>query len=323
MDVVSAKPPRKQDPRAPESPAGLDIYAIAALLWLRKWWILSATAALVAAGTAYALLSAPYYHADAILAPKQQQGAGGGGLLSQLSGMGGYLASQLGGNANMARLEILLKSDELALAVATEGGYVPELFPKRWDDSAKGWRKGSQPPNEGEIVEVIHGGMLEVASNVEKSTITIGINAARPELAARMAETFLRILNKRIRMDIRAESDSNRKYLEGQLGSSYDPMIREKIQNLIAAEIEKGMIMGSNTFDVLTHPRIPTEKAGPNRKAIVILSFLLGLFGSVFLVLLASVRSIVAQGIRMAFRRIARNGQEAALAGHPHSGKEH
>jgi uncharacterized protein involved in exopolysaccharide biosynthesis len=60
-----------------------------------------------------------------------------------------------------------------------------------------------------------------------------------------------------------------------------DPFLREKIQSLIALQIEKSMLVRSQAFDVLKQPLPPLHRSSPKRKRIVFLSFMFGAFSSV------------------------------------------
>jgi uncharacterized protein involved in exopolysaccharide biosynthesis len=250
----------------------------------RKWWVLSGALAVMALGSVYALLSPSVYDATAVISPKQQQGGAGGSLLSQMGGLGGLIGGLGGANTGLERLQILVKSRDVVEAVVRDNNLMPELFPGLWDAQAKAWKtkRPEDAPTVREAVEQIRGTHLEVIVNPKLQTVDVRVFASNPELARRMAGYFVDELNKKIRDDVRSDAEVNKSYLEEQLASAVDPLLREKIQNMIASEIEKAMLVGSKSFEVLEKPVAPLSRLKPKRKQMVVMSFLLGLFASGF-----------------------------------------
>jgi LPS O-antigen subunit length determinant protein (WzzB/FepE family) len=61
------------------------------------------------------------------------------------------------------------------------------------------------------------------------------------------------------------------------MARTVDPVLQEKISDLISYEIEKSMLASSTAFDVLEKPVVPLLRKSPKRKQILILSVLIGL----------------------------------------------
>jgi uncharacterized protein involved in exopolysaccharide biosynthesis len=77
---------------------------------------------------------------------------------------------------------------------------------------------------------------------------------------------------------------TNRKYLEEQLGSTTDPFIKQKTYNMIAEQIETGMmaeVKENFAFKVIDPPMAPDKKIKPQRRQIVLLALVISLFAGI------------------------------------------
>ena len=230
-------------------------------------------------GLAYALLSKPVYQADAIVTSRDSQGGGGSGssFLSQLGGLGGAMATQFGlMNTNLDKMEIILKSREMARRVIEKHDLMPRLYAKNWDAKNKKWKVKSAPSLK-VAAEGLRKGILKVVVEPRKKILQISANTDDSTLSADIVTYYLEALNTKLQEDTRTDAEGNRQYLEKQLISTQDPLLRERIQNLMAVEIEKSMLMSTKAFDVLENPSIPLYRLKPKRGQIVIISFLLGI----------------------------------------------
>jgi uncharacterized protein involved in exopolysaccharide biosynthesis len=85
----------------------------------------------------------------------------------------------------------------------------------------------------------------------------------------------------------------NRKYLEEQLNTTADPLIRQNIYNLIAQQIERSMTAEAKenfAFRVIDPPRVPDRKYRPLRGEIILQGVVAALFLSVLLAFLLEYR---------------------------------
>jgi LPS O-antigen subunit length determinant protein (WzzB/FepE family) len=83
---------------------------------------------------------------------------------------------------------------------------------------------------------------------------------------------YLKALNERMKQTVIRDAEANQEYLESQLVRTYDPWIKDKIQQLILSQIEKGMLLNANAFEVLVEPTLPRDRESP-RRVRVVLSF--------------------------------------------------
>jgi LPS O-antigen subunit length determinant protein (WzzB/FepE family) len=258
----------------------IDFFELAAFLNSAKLRILAGALAFTALAAVYAFLSKSVYESYAVISTRDVQGGGGGGsgLLSQLGGFGGAVASQFGlVNTTLDRMEIILKSREMAESVIDTHDLLPRLYPKAWDAQAKKWKGRGVPPNKRRAVEMLRAGFLNVVIDPRKKIIKVSIASPDSTLSTDLASYYLEALNARIQEDTRKDADGNRLYLEKQLWNTQDPLLRERIQNLMAVEIEKSMLVSSKAFDVLERPAVPLSRLKPKRRQIVTGAFVIGL----------------------------------------------
>jgi len=79
---------------------------------------------------------------------------------------------------------------------------------------------------------------------------------------------------------------TNRVYLEQQLATTLDPLIKQKTYNLIAEQIELAMmseVKENFAFKVIDPPLAPDKKTKPKRLMMVVLSFVVALFIGIFM----------------------------------------
>jgi hypothetical protein len=190
------------------------------------------------------------------------------------------VASQLGmGNTNIPKMEVILKSTELAESVIVKNRLLPVIFHKSWDPERNAWKikNPKKIPTSLHGAEALKGGILQVSVEDKKGIIRIGARTYDPKIAKIIVDGYLLEMNNRIRLNVMNDADSNRRYLERQLTNTSDPILIEKIQDLIAGEIGNSMLMSSRAFEVLESPIVPLKKAYPKKSLILVLSFLVGI----------------------------------------------
>jgi LPS O-antigen subunit length determinant protein (WzzB/FepE family) len=255
--------------------------------WKSKIAIIATTAVFSILGVAYALLSKPVYLSEALIAPKEQSASRlSPGLLSQFGGLSSMMVSQLGiGSVNLARLEVLLKGRDVAEAMIESENLLPVLYPKIWDKANEKWKVKNEsaiPTKRNAVVKVRES--LKTTMDVKKNIIKVGAFAGDSTLAYILVKSALEQLNSKLRSDLVKEANANMKFLEEQISKTADPLLREKILQLMTQELEKSMLVNSNLFDILERPIVPDRRIRPQRAQIAITAFFLGLMASMFVV---------------------------------------
>jgi len=295
--------------QAAKDPDEIELKQILLLLWQRRFWIVACTLVFAISGAVYSLLVTPQYFSSATIALKDPNKGGGSGIFSQLGGFGGAVAAQLGaGGTDVTRMTIILGSEDLALSVIKTNDLLPVIYEKLWDSARADWKSPDpkKKPSLRKAATALREGILVVAAEEKKGIIRIGARHRDPKQAKRIVDGYLLEINRRIRNNVTADADSNRNYLERQLYNTTDPVMIEKIQSLIAGEIEKAMLMSSSSFEVLEPAVEPLERVYPKRKNMVVMAFGAGLVLSVISIFLwigfVALRGVLADSSRSDLR---------------------
>lgn len=264
-----------------------EIELVGILLFLRRNLLFMAAmiAAALVIGIVYIVVTpSEFYSQSVFMLKKGDDAKDNSGLLSRLGGMGQNMAALgigVSGSSLQDRAEFILRSRELAETVIQAKGLLPRLFSDRWDAKGGRWKEGAPVPSLKMGVAVLTG-----AQNVgvKKGFFTVGFMVkGEPELARDLVEAYLEALNHKIQMDAKNESEENRNYLEQALRNTPDPTVQEKIQNRIAFEIEKFMLVSSNSLDILERPIVPDLKSKPSKRLALVLSLMSGLIAAIAL----------------------------------------
>lgn len=261
----------------------IDLIGLALLVWRLKIWIAAGTVLASAFGLFLAMTATSVYRATAIITPKDANKGGNNPLAGKLGGLGGIMGLQMGsGNTSLDRIDIILKGHELAAAVIDKNDLMPKLFPALWDQKANAWRvkDSTRIPNRRIAIEILRNTRLSVTPDLRKNIIHLSVNMHDSLLAKEMVEYYLDALNDRLFQDAKKEAETNRAYLESQMMTTADPMMKEKISNLISFEIEKYLLVNSQSFDILERPVVPMERLSPRKKIILMTWFFAGLLAS-------------------------------------------
>ncbi|OGP15950.1 MAG: hypothetical protein A2054_09290 [Deltaproteobacteria bacterium GWA2_55_10] len=278
-------------------------------LW--KWKFL--TIALVAVSTFstafYSLFIDDLYESSAVITPISGKDAAQGGLSVLSSQLAGISGISLPGGSSASEIYNLLKSNVLREKVIRDYDLLPVLFSERWDPERKEWKKPGPEP----MSAVLRQGILsvnpglkkkspaepgvwdgiraldkavKVGRNVKDGTVTVSAEFKDPEIAAGLIEYHLRALTDHMSNEAQRVAKTNRKYLEGQLNTTADPFIRQKLYSMIAQQMEVAMlseVKENFAFKVVDPPRAPDRKSKPDRGRMVRMSFSASLLSGLFL----------------------------------------
>lgn len=124
---------------------------------------------------------------------------------------------------------------------------------------------------------------IKLEDNNSKS-LTISIKLKDKYFAYRFLNDFLIMLKdfaykKNVQM-----INSDIAYYRQFISTVNDPAVTKELEYMISQKIKKSAYLTSNTFSVIDKPRIPFKKIYPNKRLIVVLSFICGLFGYLILI---------------------------------------
>lgn len=131
--------------------------------------------------------------------------------------------------------------------------------------------------------------ILNVKQDPKTKFITIEIDHESPIFAHKLLSIIIKEINLIIRDQDLRDSELSIEYLKLKVSETKLKEVKDSFNSLIGAELEKKMladIREDYALKIIDPPIVPEFKFKPQRSKIVIFSFLIGFFFSVFLVLL-------------------------------------
>lgn len=236
----------------------------------------------LAAALGASFLMVDTFQAKAVISPVKESGAPPGlsAIVQQLESVPGVPFSS---PSSATEIIALLNSGMLRKKAIEAYNLMPVVLPERWDLEKKTWKDKQPTPHE--ALRALEKS-LSIRHSLKDNTITITFDNRRPGDAAIFIEKLLLTLNTHLSGEARRVAESNRRYLEGQLTRTSDPLIRQNIYSLIAQQIESSMMAGvmeNFAFKVIDPPEIPDQRVAPRRKLMSITGFVAALFAGVLL----------------------------------------
>jgi hypothetical protein len=209
----------------------------------------------------------PTYTANALLVAKEAEGTRSSNLSSALGALGGFAGGlNIMGNPGLGKLELYLGSREFNAELIEKYDLLPDMFkfaPKRktskvyeqYYDTINGkWRDNFKSPTPVQMAGFLTGAYVNNEVDVKKSTLSVSVKSRDSTFSYTVLSYCIEHLDYYIKRDVQNDAKSNVDYLESQLFTIADPLLREKIQGMIASEIEKAMIVSREAFKVVDKP---------------------------------------------------------------------
>jgi len=264
-----------------------------------KWWILGFALLGLVCGYLVAIIKGPTFKAEAVIAAKENENKSTPNL-SGLGAFGGLVASQLniGGNPGLDKIDLILGSRKFNAELIEKYDLLPQviknLYPKvykTWYDTVKKeWKEGFEKPNILAIGAAVSSEILRRELN-KNNTMTIMVNCKDSTFADTLLSKCLQYLNIYIKDMVQIEARENVNYLDKQLEIVADPLLREKLQGLIANEIEKEMLVSKEAFRVVD-PAIRSKNYKIIKTYPIILSMSFSFFMILTVIILHSISNI-------------------------------
>ena len=227
-----------------------------------KWWIIGAALLGLTVGYIAAKVKGPTYVAEAVIAAKENENKSSPNL-SSLGAFSGLVASQLniGGNPGLDKIDLILGSRKFSAELVEKYGLLPEVFKnqypkiyKKWYDTTRNeWKSQFIQPNILAIAAGLSGKFLKKVAN-KNSTMTISIESKDSTFSDTLLSKYLQYLNYFIQSSVQIDAKENVAYLDKQLMTVADPLLREKLQTMIANELEKQMLVSKEAFKMVDPP---------------------------------------------------------------------
>ncbi len=252
----------------------------------KKWLIILITIVGMVLGYVVALVKGPVFVAEVIIAPKEIESPRTPNI-SGLGPLGGLVASQLNmtGNASLDKIDLIVGSREFNATFIEKYGLLPAIYKYKWprqyhkffDTAQQTWKPDFIQPKSLEIGDMAQARFIKKNIDKNNTFMTISIVSKDSAFTCTWANRYITHLNNYIKSDIQEDAKENVDYLKKRLDSTDDPLLREKIQSLIANEIEKQMMVSKKAFKIVDPMYISKQF---NEKRLFPLAF--G-FGSFFL----------------------------------------
>jgi LPS O-antigen subunit length determinant protein (WzzB/FepE family) len=226
-----------------------------------KWWIIGATVIGLLSGFVIAKIKGPTYISEAVIAAKESDNQKTPNL-SSFGAFSGLVASQLNISANpgLDKIELILDSrkfnaeliEKYDLLPMIYKEAMPKVYAKVYDTINNNWTSDFKKP-----VMLGMGGMLKgtyLKKETKAGLMTIKIESKDSVFSDTLLSKYLLYLNSYIKDNVQADAKENVSYLEKQLITIADPLLREKIQTLIANELEKAMLVSKEAFRIVDPP---------------------------------------------------------------------
>lgn len=244
---------------------------------LRKRALLISVLAITGLILAYAgsLLLEDRFLAKAVISPVKEGGGAPAGLSVLVQQLESVPGMSLSSPSSAPEILALLNSNMLRKKVIEQYDLLPVIFSERWDSEKKNWAELEAKPTLHDALRALER-LMSVRHSPKDNTITISLESANPVDAAQMLDKLLSVLNTHLSNEARRIADANRRYLEGQLKYTSDPLIRQNIYTLIAQQLESAMMAGvmeNFAFKIIDPPEAPDRKSSPRRGLITLAGF--------------------------------------------------
>ncbi|MGB7567062.1 MAG: Wzz/FepE/Etk N-terminal domain-containing protein [Chitinivibrionales bacterium] len=253
------QPINPQTALSPRDPDEINLLEYAYVLVKNKWWIIGLTVFGLVLGYGAALIKGPTWVAEVLIAPHETESQKTPNLAG-LGALGGLVASQLsfGGNASLDKIDLILDSREFGAKLIERYSLLPAIYKyqwpkdyqKSWDFSQNTWKADFIQPKPLDMGDFIKSKFLKKTTN-KTNTMTLQIKSRDSTFSINLANNYIEYLNDYIKSNVQSDARENVSYLEKQLIAISDPLLREKIQGLIANEIEKEMVVSKEAFKVV------------------------------------------------------------------------
>jgi len=216
-------------------------------------------------GIIAARMKGPTFTAQAVLTAKESDG-GRIPNLGALGAFGGLAGLNIASNPGLDRIQLLLNSREFnaefiekydlttGIYANTKARWIQKTYKNFYDTTSGKWNEEVTLARPDQLAGVLSGVLFNKNISPKEGTLELTVTSRDSLFSYTTLAACLEYLNHYIRTSVQTDAKENVNYLEMQLSSIYDPLLREKLQEKIASEIEKMMIVSKEAFRVLDRP---------------------------------------------------------------------
>jgi uncharacterized protein involved in exopolysaccharide biosynthesis len=266
------------------------------LLRQRRWLITAVTLFFTIAATILTLMADDKFQASIVISPVSDESGGGrlGGLASLASQLGGLGSLGLSVPGNMQKFESIavLQSEALTERYITENNLLPLLYDSKWDSAKNTWK--DMPPDKVPTLwkanRYFKMQIRSVVTDSKTGLVTMTISWKSPQQVAKWANGLVKLTNDYLRSKAIEDSERNIAYLKEQLTKTSIIGVQAAINSLLESEMKKAMLaQGSREYalKVIDPAVVPEKRSSPVPVLWILTGFLLGLSGSIAVILLS------------------------------------
>ena len=283
----------------------IDLSELLRVIILHKKFIIAFTVFITILSIIAALLKPNIYRSKAVILPVQQT-ASNGLSASKFSNIASLAGVSLPSSANDVKIMAVLESDNLKINIIKKYNLLPILLYKSWDNKTGQWKKSKSiksmligvfknnnvDKKEKQRIRMANAvkyfsNIMNVNEDKKLGTIQVSMDYPDPQIASNLVNYVIYNLKNKLVNDTIQEARKKENILKKELIKTSDPTIQQGIYMLISKQIQTistAKISENFAFQIIDPPIIPVFKYKPKRKLIVIVSFITGLFLSIFIV---------------------------------------
>lgn len=259
------------------------LQSVLKLAWAKKWSWLLLNVIIVSLTVSYAFfIATPYYTSSIVISPREAEGPSSADLLSKLGGLGSMVGATLGvgGTSNMDKTVLVMQSGDFIGDFIEKYQILPILFPDEWDSTTSQWIETDPEaqPNLLRGIVKFNEDVLVIIKDPTAGVMTISITIQGEGRSKKWVDLFLAETNAYLKQSILTKSARNQKFLRQRMSRTHSPIILEKIQSLLAYEIEKEMLADDLSFDIIESSVVPNKASKPNKVLLLVLAIFLANF---------------------------------------------
>jgi uncharacterized protein involved in exopolysaccharide biosynthesis len=288
----------------------INLFDLFLVLLKRKWLIVGIVVFGGVAGVATSLLMTKIYRSEATMLPREEEKMSSSILSSAFGALGSMVAGELGlgGSGSLEKLQVVLQSRYLAQRVIEKYNLMPVLFPDEWDERTKKWKTKKwfgladlTPPTIQDATKKIAEDWLEVTSDSKKGILKVSFDHSQPDTAKNIVDYYLLQTSELMREVVLRDAAENIRFLTEQLDRTTDALLRAKIYESLAKEIEKDTFARAQKYYGFYVPDPPfapdlDKEEKPKRVLICALSVLAAFFVAAFIAFLSEYASRLKTG---------------------------
>jgi len=251
------------------------------------------------------------YRSEITITPTTQEKSTG--ALSALGGFGAMIASDMGiiATGSIDQFEVVLKSRELTNGIVRKYNLLPILFDKSWDTANQRWKvgkpsvvqnlsktlkdmlglapdkklSGKDPFTLEDAYKAAHE-ILKITPNKKQNIMQLSCENKDPLQAQAILNYYVVGLSEFLRQQTLTDAAAQQVQLANQLAKTTDPMLKNRLYEAIAKQIEKetlARVQKYYSFNIIDPAFVPEKKFKPKRAQLCLLAVVVAFFLAIFL----------------------------------------